>query len=47
MRTPSYTKVRQGLGIGVQSTRKNYDFLFDDKCRALLDPWVDRHGYDE
>jgi tetratricopeptide (TPR) repeat protein len=46
VRTPSYTKVRQGLGIGVQSTRKNYDFLFDDKCRALLDPWVERHGYD-
>lgn len=45
VRTPSYAKVRQGLGIGVQTTRRNYDFLFDARCRALLDPWVDRHGY--
>jgi tetratricopeptide (TPR) repeat protein len=45
VRTPSYAKVRQGLGIGVQSTRQNYGFLFDEKCRELLDPWVERHGY--
>jgi hypothetical protein len=45
VRTPSYAKVRQGLGIGVQTTRKDYDFLFDDRCRKLLDPWVERHGY--
>jgi len=47
VRTPSYAKVRQGLGIGVQSTREDYGFLFDDRCRRLLDPWVDRHGYSE
>ncbi len=45
VRTPSYAKVRQGLGIGIQTTRRNYDFLFDKECRALLDPWVERHGY--
>jgi Sulfotransferase family len=45
VRTPSYAKVRQGIGLGVQSTRADYDFLFDDRCRALLDPWVTRHGY--
>ncbi len=45
VRTPSYAKVRQGLGIGVQTTRQDYDFLFDAQCRKLLDPWVERHGY--
>ena len=45
VRTPSYAKVRQGLGIGVQTTRRDYEFLFDERCRALLDPWVERHGY--
>lgn len=45
VRTPSYGKVRQGLGIGVQSSWQNFEFLFDDECRSLLDPWVRRFGY--
>lgn len=45
VRTPSYAKVRQGLGIGVQTSWQNFEFLFDEECRALLDPWVRRFGY--
>lgn len=45
VKTPSYSKVKQGLTIGIQSSWKNYEFLFDEKCRALLDPWVHRFGY--
>lgn len=45
VRTPSYAKVRKGLGLGVQSSWKDFDFLFDDRCRSLLDPWVERFGY--
>lgn len=45
VRTPSYTNVRKGLTIGVQSSWQHFDFLFDDRCRALLDPWVQRFGY--
>lgn len=45
VKTPSYAKVRQGLKIGVQSSWQNFDFLFDEKCRALLDPWSKRFGY--
>jgi tetratricopeptide (TPR) repeat protein len=47
VRTPSYAKVRQGLGLGVQTTRQDYGFLFDKTCRKLLDPWVERQGYAE
>ncbi len=46
VRTPSYANVRKGLTIGVQSSWRNYEFIFDDKCRKLLDPWVERFGYD-
>lgn len=45
VRTPSYAKVRQGLGIGVQTSWQNFEFLFDEECRALLDPWTRRFGY--
>ena len=45
VRTPSYANVRKGLTIGVQTSWENFEFLFDDKCRALLDPWVKRFGY--
>ena len=47
VKTPSYTNVRKGLGLGVQSSWENYNFLFDDKCRALLNPWVEKFGYDK
>ncbi len=46
VRTPSYTNVRKGLTIGIQSSWHNFEFLFDDRCRQLLDPWVTRFGYD-
>ncbi len=46
VRTPSYTNVRKGLTIGVQSSWQQFDFLFDDRCRQLLDPWVRRFGYE-
>ena len=45
VRTPSYANVRKGLTIGVQTSWQKFEFLFDDKCRELLDPWVERHGY--
>lgn len=45
VRTPSYANVRKGLTIGVQSSWQNFDFLFDDACKKLLDPWVKRFGY--
>jgi hypothetical protein len=45
IKTPSYANVRKGLGIGVQTSWKNFDFLFDDKCIALLEPWVKKFGY--
>lgn len=47
VRTPSYENVRKGLTIGVQTSWQNFEFLFDDKCRQLLDPWVKRFGYSQ
>ncbi|WP_320034566.1 sulfotransferase [Halarcobacter sp.] len=47
VKTPSYENVRKGLSLGVQSSWKNYEFLFDKKCRALLDPWVEKFGYNK
>lgn len=44
-KTPSYAKVRQGLGIGVQSSWKNYKFLFDAPEARPLDKWVEFFGY--
>lgn len=45
VRTPSYENVRKGLTIGVQTSWQKFDFLFDEECRQLLDPWVDKFGY--
>ena len=47
VRTPSYANVRKGLTIGVQTSWQKFDFLFDAKCQALLDPWVKRFGYSD
>ena len=44
--TPSYGKVRSGLALGVQSSWKNYRFLFDTPHGAKLHKWVDRFGYE-
>jgi hypothetical protein len=44
--TPSYAKVRQGLCIGVQSSWRKYDFLFDGTNKKHLDFWVKKFGYD-
>jgi len=43
--TPSYQKVRQGLSIGVQSSWRNYGFLFQSDAARPLRKWVDRFGY--
>lgn len=45
-RTPSYQKVRQGLNIGVQSSWRNYEFLFKKAEARPLDKWVRHFGYD-
>ena len=45
VRTPSYENVRKGLTIGVQTSWQKFDFLFDEECRQLLDPWVNKFGY--
>ncbi len=44
--TPSYAKVRGGLALGVQSSWKNYRFVFDTPHGAKLHKWVERFGYD-
>jgi hypothetical protein len=45
-RTPSYLKVRQGLSIGVQSSWRNYDFLFTSKDAQPLHKWAKFFGYE-
>lgn len=45
VRTPSYANVRKGLTIGVQSSWQNFEFLFDNRCKELLNPWVKKFGY--
>jgi hypothetical protein len=44
-RTPSYHKVRQGLGLGVQSAWRSYSFLFDRPEARKLRQWVEFFGY--
>ena len=44
-KTPSYKKVRSGLGIGVQSYRDKYSFLFDGNETAALKRWAKHFGY--
>jgi hypothetical protein len=44
-RTPSYQKVRQGLGIGVQTYWRDYKFVFDTPAAAPLFKWAEFFGY--
>ena len=46
VKTPSYAKVRQGLALGVQSTWRNFDFLFKSREAEPLRKWVQRFGYE-
>lgn len=39
--TPSYEKVRAGLGIGIQTYGNNYDSIFNSHSHELLNKWVD------
>lgn len=45
-RTPSYQKVRAGLSVGVQSTWRNFSFLFDSRDAEPLKRWVRHFGYE-
>jgi hypothetical protein len=44
-RTPSYEKVRQGLSLGVQSSWRHYEFVFQSKDASPLRKWVEFFGY--
>jgi hypothetical protein len=44
-RTPSYLKVRKGLTLGVQSSWRNYGFLFQSKEAKPLHRWAEFFGY--
>ena len=44
-RTPSYQKVRRGLGIGVQTAWRNYRFLFQSDAAEPLYEWARFFGY--
>jgi hypothetical protein len=44
-RTPSYQKVRQGLTIGIQSSWRNYGFLFQSPAAKPLKQWAEFFGY--
>ncbi|HWA18568.1 MAG TPA: sulfotransferase [Devosia sp.] len=45
-RTPSYQKVRRGLGIGVQTYWRNYGFLFQTPEAKPLYKWASFFGYE-
>jgi hypothetical protein len=45
VKTPSYRKVRQGLSIGVQSSWRNYGFLFQSAEAKPLHRWAEFFGY--
>lgn len=45
VKTPSYLKVRQGLSIGVQSSWRNYDFVFRSPAAQPLHKWAEFFGY--
>lgn len=45
-KTPSYKMVRKGIDIGVQSSWRNYKFLFEKDETRCLDKWVRHFGYD-
>jgi hypothetical protein len=44
--TPSYRKVRQGLTLGVQSSWRNYRFLFEAPSAKPLYKWAEFFGYE-
>lgn len=44
-RTPSYMKVRQGLSLGVQTSWRNYGFLFQSEVARPLHKWAAHFGY--
>jgi hypothetical protein len=44
--TPSYSKVRAGLNLGIQTRWRDYRFLFDKPAAAPLKSWVERFGYE-
>ena len=44
-KTPSYQKVRKGLGIGVQTAWRNYRFLFQSEAAMPLYEWARFFGY--
>lgn len=44
--TPSYSKVRQGVSLGVQTSWRNYAFLFRKPEARQLDRWVKFFGYE-
>jgi len=44
-RTPSYQKVRQGIGIGVQTYWRNYRFVFETLEAQPLYKWAEFFGY--
>ena len=45
-KTPSYQKVRKGVSIGVQTSWRNYEFLFRKPYARKLDRWVKHFGYE-
>jgi len=45
-KTPSYGKVKLGNTIGVQSSWRKYQFLFEKPEARLLDKWVTFFGYE-
>lgn len=46
-RTPSYSKVRQGVSLGVQTSWRNYAFLFRRPEARPLDRWLKFFGYED
>jgi hypothetical protein len=43
-KTPSYQKVRKGVSIGVQTSWRNYEFLFRKPYARKLDHWIKFFG---
>jgi hypothetical protein len=44
-KTPSYAKVRKGLTLGVQTSWRNYGFLFQSAEAKPLHRWAEFFGY--
>ncbi len=45
-KTPSYQKVRQGVAIGVQTSWRNYGFVFQSEAAKPLRKWAEFFGYE-